>query len=61
MTTVTIAVDGLTYAYSAKSPSHVLSDINLRLPEGSRTVLVGANGGLYHLDLRLDPNSPPFF
>ncbi|KAG7449219.1 P-loop containing nucleoside triphosphate hydrolase protein, partial [Guyanagaster necrorhizus] len=43
MATVTIAVSGLTYSYTAASDP-ILKDIALSLPEGSRTILVGANG-----------------
>ncbi|KAI6047206.1 P-loop containing nucleoside triphosphate hydrolase protein [Pisolithus marmoratus] len=39
----TISVDGLTYCHDPKSPPS-LSNISLHLPEGSRTILVGANG-----------------
>lgn len=39
-----ISVDKLTYAHAQETePS--LSDVNLHLPKGSRTILVGANGG----------------
>lgn len=41
-----IAVDGLTYNHGTNDlPS--LSDISLHLPPGSRTIIVGANGGMY--------------
>ncbi|KAF8231910.1 hypothetical protein L208DRAFT_39103 [Tricholoma matsutake] len=39
-----VSVSNLTYSHStAAQPS--LLDINLHLPQGSRTILVGANGG----------------
>ncbi|KAK0468356.1 P-loop containing nucleoside triphosphate hydrolase protein [Desarmillaria tabescens] len=43
MATVTIAVNALTYSYTAQSDP-ILKDIALSLPQGSRTILVGANG-----------------
>ncbi|KIY71437.1 P-loop containing nucleoside triphosphate hydrolase protein, partial [Cylindrobasidium torrendii FP15055 ss-10] len=42
MTTVTVAVSGLTYSYGAQGD--VLKDINCNFAQGSRTLLVGANG-----------------
>ncbi|PBK69611.1 P-loop containing nucleoside triphosphate hydrolase protein [Armillaria solidipes] len=43
MATVTIAVNALTYSYTSQ-PDPILKDIALSLPQGSRTILVGANG-----------------
>ncbi|KAK0206550.1 P-loop containing nucleoside triphosphate hydrolase protein [Desarmillaria ectypa] len=43
MATVTIAVNALTYSYTVQSDP-ILKDIALSLPQGSRTILVGANG-----------------
>ncbi|KAK0242771.1 P-loop containing nucleoside triphosphate hydrolase protein [Armillaria nabsnona] len=43
MATVTIAVNALTYSYTSQSDP-ILKDIALSLPQGSRTILVGANG-----------------
>ncbi|PBL02546.1 P-loop containing nucleoside triphosphate hydrolase protein [Armillaria gallica] len=43
MATVTIAVNALTYLYTSQSDP-ILKDIALSLPQGSRTILVGANG-----------------
>ncbi|KAK0230779.1 P-loop containing nucleoside triphosphate hydrolase protein [Armillaria fumosa] len=43
MATVTIAVNALTYSYTSQSEP-ILKDIALSLPQGSRTILVGANG-----------------
>ncbi|KAF9009091.1 P-loop containing nucleoside triphosphate hydrolase protein [Cyathus striatus] len=40
---LTIAIQGLTYAHNSFSPPS-LTDVALRLPRGSRTILVGANG-----------------
>ena len=39
-----ISIVNLTYAHNSFSPP-ALIDINLSLPAGSRTILVGANGG----------------
>jgi len=42
---MTIAIHGLTYSHdTSDQPS--LSDISLQLPSGSRTIIVGANGGM---------------
>ena len=41
-----IAVHGLTYYHDGTSDAPSLSDISLQLPSGSRTVIVGANGGM---------------
>ena len=40
-----VSVVGLTYAHSALAPPSLV-DVVLTLPSGSRTVLIGANGGL---------------
>ncbi len=42
---ITVAVHDLTYTYQGTGDA-VLSNISLNLPRGSRTILVGANGGL---------------
>lgn len=51
-----IFIENLTYTHpGALEPS--LNDITLRLPKGSRTILVGANGGaqtLYRLLFAID-------
>ncbi len=39
-----IYINNLTYTHR-KGASPSLSDVNIRLPKGSRTILVGANGG----------------
>ncbi|KAL0949945.1 hypothetical protein HGRIS_009970 [Hohenbuehelia grisea] len=39
----TISVDNLSYSYTPNTPLS-LADINLHLPPGSRTILIGANG-----------------
>ncbi len=45
-----ISVNSLTYAHNSFSePS--LVDVRLHLPKGSRTILIGANGGSYTLIL----------
>lgn len=42
-----ISIGGLTYKHSPiDSPS--LSNVSMKLPKGSRTILVGANGGTDH-------------
>lgn len=41
-----IAVEGLTFQHNS-APEPALKDINLFLPKGSRTVLIGANGGAF--------------
>lgn len=41
-----ISVSNLTYAYNSFSPPSLV-DINIALPPGSRTILIGANGGLH--------------
>ena len=42
--TYEISIDNLTYSHTPGSaPS--LSNVNIHLPKGSRTILVGANGG----------------
>ena len=41
----TISAKNLTFSYNAFSPP-CLVDLNLNLAPGSRTILVGANGGL---------------
>lgn len=38
-----ISISNLTYAYNSFSPPSLI-DINIALPKGSRTILVGANG-----------------
>ena len=44
----TVVLNSLSYAYAGHRP--VLSDISLRLPRGSRCLLIGANGaGKWHL------------
>ncbi len=48
MATVTIAVNALTYSYTSQSDP-ILKDIALSLPQGSRTILVGANGGSHRI------------
>lgn len=40
----TISVSNLTYSHKPGSPPS-LEDINIRLPQGSRTIICGANGG----------------
>jgi len=40
-----ICVSGLTYSYTAFSPPSLI-DLSFDLPPGSRTILIGANGGL---------------
>lgn len=40
-----IAVDNLTFQHNS-APEPALKDINLHLPKRSRTVLIGANGGM---------------
>jgi CCR4-NOT complex subunit CAF16 len=40
-----IFVRNLTYSHSPSTPA-VLKDINITLPKGSRTLLIGANGGV---------------
>lgn len=40
-----ISVNGLTYTHNSLSPPSLV-DISLTLPKGSRTILIGANGGL---------------
>lgn len=40
-----ISATGLTYCHHPASPPSLV-DVNLTLPPGSRTILVGANGGL---------------
>ena len=42
-----ISIDNLTYSHAPGAPSS-LTDINIHLPKGSRTILVGANGGAGH-------------
>lgn len=42
--TEAVSVTNLTYSYHPGSPPSLL-DINLNLPRGSRTLIVGANGG----------------
>ncbi|GAA5862296.1 hypothetical protein JCM8547_007592 [Rhodosporidiobolus lusitaniae] len=46
MNTPAINLDSLDFAYTALNlpPKPVLADVNLRLPRGSRCILVGANG-----------------
>ena len=49
-----ISINGLTYTHrEGSSPS--LADVTIHLPKGSRTILVGANGGesFIHLCERL--------
>jgi len=43
-TSTVISATNLTYSYNSFSPPSLV-DINLSLPRGSRTILVGANGG----------------
>ena len=43
--TFEIAVQDLTFQHNS-APEPALKDINLFLPKGSRTVLIGANGGV---------------
>ena len=43
---VEITVQNLTYHHDPSVPAS-LSDINIDLPKGSRTLLVGANGGVH--------------
>lgn len=42
--TPAIDVEHLTFAHKSDS-APVLIDLNLQLPRGSRTLLIGANGG----------------
>lgn len=39
-----VSVSSLTYSHNPPSPPALL-DIDLHLPRGSRTIIVGANGG----------------
>ena len=39
-----ISIDNLTYSHVPDAPPS-LSNVNIHLPKGSRTILVGANGG----------------
>jgi CCR4-NOT complex subunit CAF16 len=39
-----VFVQNLTYSHDRFAPP-ALSDINISLPKGSRTLLIGANGG----------------
>ena len=41
-----ILVQNLTYSHDPSAPAS-LSDINISLPKGSRTLLIGANGGVH--------------
>uniref|UniRef100_A0A8H8CM06 ABC transporter domain-containing protein n=1 Tax=Psilocybe cubensis TaxID=181762 RepID=A0A8H8CM06_PSICU len=43
MSTPAIAASNLTYSYNSFSPPSLI-DVNISLPKGSRTILVGANG-----------------
>lgn len=42
-----IFVQNLTYFHDPSGPPPSLSDINISLPKGSRTLLIGANGGVH--------------
>jgi CCR4-NOT complex subunit CAF16 len=44
--TAEIFVQNLIYSYDPSAPP-TLSDINISLPKGSRTLLIGANGGMH--------------
>jgi hypothetical protein len=46
-----VSVSNLTYSHTTADPPSLL-DINIHLPRGSRTILVGANGG------RLEATNP---
>jgi energy-coupling factor transporter ATP-binding protein EcfA2 len=48
-----ISVQNLTYFHDPSGPPS-LSNINISLPKGSRTLLIGANGGVHlpHSDRR---------
>lgn len=39
-----ICVENLTFSYDPKSLAPTLRDLNLKLPKGSRCLLIGANG-----------------
>lgn len=41
---LTISVDKLTYRHNPTAEASLL-DISIHLPKGSRTILIGANGG----------------
>jgi ABC-type multidrug transport system fused ATPase/permease subunit len=44
-----IFVRNLTFSHSPAAPPS-LSDVNITLPKGSRTLLIGANGGVHSSD-----------
>jgi len=48
-----IIVQNLTYSH-ASSASPSLSNINITLPKGSRTLLIGANGGVHSPLVKID-------
>lgn len=43
-----VVINSLSYAYSGHKP--IISDISLTLPEGSRCLLIGANGAGTYLE-----------
>lgn len=73
MNTASLAIEisNLTYRHNTDLPSDgpALSDVSLKLPRGSRTILIGANGGeshiqciLLYLDIRLfQPENQLFY
>lgn len=43
-----VTVENLTYQHGAAGLDPALKDITLHLQKGSRTILIGANGGQKH-------------
>jgi CCR4-NOT complex subunit CAF16 len=58
-----IFVQNLTYFHDPSGPPS-LSDINISLPKGSRTLLIGANGGVHSTSQAIDDTAfinTPFY